>query len=77
MTENHPKRLTYITMRSSISPPDSGMHAIDKLIVSGGRMSYNQGKCSRKSQQEDRKTAETSGRNQRERGSGDQVYECI
>ena len=44
MTENHLKRLTYITMRSSISPPDSGMHAIDKLIVSGGRMSYNQGR---------------------------------
>ena len=44
MTENRPKRLTYITMRSSISPPDSGMHAIDKLIVSGGRMSYNQGR---------------------------------
>ena len=44
MTENHPKRLTYITMRSSMSPPDSGMHAIDKLIVSGGRMSYNQGR---------------------------------
>ena len=44
MTENHPKCVTYITMRSSISPPDSGMHAIDKLIVSGGRMSYNQGR---------------------------------
>jgi len=44
MTENHSKRLTYITMRSSISPPDSSMHAIDKLIVSGGRMSYNQGR---------------------------------
>ena len=44
MTENRPKRLTYITMRSSISPPGSGMHAIDKLIVSGGRMSYNQGR---------------------------------
>ena len=44
MTENHPKRLTYITMQSSISPPDNGMHAIDKLIVSGGRMSYNQGR---------------------------------
>ena len=42
MTENHPKCLTYITIKSSISPPDSGMHAIDKLIVSGGRMSYNQ-----------------------------------
>ena len=42
MTENHLKRLTYITIKSSISPPDSGMHAIDKLIVSGGRMSYNQ-----------------------------------
>ena len=77
MTENRPKRLTYITMRSSISPPDNGVHAIDKLIVSGGRMSYNQGKCGRKSQQEDRKSAETSERNQKERGSGDQVYECI
>ena len=44
MTENHLKRLTYITIKSSISPPDSGMHAIDKLIVSGGRMSYNQGR---------------------------------
>ena len=42
-TENHAKRLTYITIKSGISPPDSGMHAIDKLIVSGGRMSYNQG----------------------------------
>ena len=44
MTENRPKRLTYITMRSSISSPDNGVHAIDKLIVSGGRMSYNQGR---------------------------------
>ena len=44
MTENHLKRLAYITIKSSISPPDSGMHAIDKLIVSGGRMSYNQGR---------------------------------
>ena len=44
MTENHPEYLTYITIKSSISPPDSGMHAIDKLIVSGGRMSYNQGR---------------------------------
>ena len=44
MTENRPKRLTYIPMQSSISPPDSSMHAIDKLIVSGGRMSYNQGR---------------------------------
>ena len=44
MTENHPKCLTYITMRSSMSLPDNGVHAIDKLIVSGGRMSYNQGR---------------------------------
>ena len=44
MKENHAKRLTYITMRSSISSPDNGVHAIDKLIVSGGRMSYNQGR---------------------------------
>ena len=44
MTENHLKCLTYITIRSSISPPDNGVHAIDKLIVSGGRMSYNQGR---------------------------------
>ena len=44
MTENSTKYLTYITIKSSISPPDSGMHAIDKLIVSGGRMGYNQGR---------------------------------
>ena len=44
MTENHPKCLTYITIKSSISLPDNGVHAIDKLIVSGGRMSYNQGR---------------------------------
>ena len=30
-----------------------------------------------KSQPKDRKTTEASGRNQKERGSGDQVYECI
>ena len=33
MTENHAKCLTYITMWSSISPPDSGMHVYSEILA--------------------------------------------
>ena len=33
MTENRPKRLTYITMWSSISPPGSGMHVYSEILA--------------------------------------------
>ena len=33
MTENHLKRLTYITMRSSISPSDNGVHVYSEILA--------------------------------------------
>ena len=33
MTENRLKRLTYITIRSSISPPDNGMHVYSEILA--------------------------------------------